>query len=572
MLRNLTLSFGSRAFTGLMFALLALAAARAASAREDGSDLVLRHGLFYVAPGKAPVAGSLVVRGGRIFFLGSDAKAELLVEPGAHQIELGGRAVTAGLIDSHFHLAGFGDSLSWLQLGSTRSYDEVVGRARAAAAKLPAGSWLRGRGWDQSLWPVRHLPTNQLLDEAVPDHPAILVRVGGHAALLNQRALQRLGIDESTPDPVGGRYVRDDHGRLTGLVLDEAYQAILARLPKPDRREIARRILLAARRAASMGLSAVTDMGVANGVEEATYDVLKELALSDRLPVRVAVFLHLPTPDLDAWLARGPFVDPQRRIIIRGVKLYADGAMGSRGAALIEPYSDAPHDVGVLRLTSDEIEAVCRKAMQHGFQLAVHAIGDRANLVVLDGYERCFGGVPRPELRFRVEHVQEARLQDIQRLARLGAIASMQPVHATSDMRWAEERLGKRRLEGAYAWRRVLAAGAHLVLGSDAPSDNPDPRMGIYAAVTRQDLNGKSDRGWLPGQRLTRQEALAGYTSEGAWGLFLENDLGTLDIGKLADVVVWGQDIMKVPARDIPRAPVDFTIVGGRIVYQRGDT
>jgi len=551
---------------------LAIAGARGASAVEDGPTLVLCHGQFYVGPTLDPVTGSLVVRNGHIAFVGSDQEAEAMAGADARQIELNGRAVTAGLIDSHFHLAEFGDALSWLRLHGTRRYSELVDEVRAAAAKLPAGTWIRGRGWDQSLWKQHEFPNNEGLSAAVPDHPVFLARVDGHAALLNRRAFETLNIDDSTPDPVGGRFLRDAAGHLTGMVQDNAYDAIQARLPKPDRDEVARRILLAAHHAASMGLTTVTDMGVEEGLEETTYDVMRQLALSDRLPVRVAVFLHLPDAERREWLARGPFIDPERRIIIRGVKLFADGAMGSRGAALIEPYSDAPHDLGLLRLTSDEIEAVCQQAMRHGFQLAVHAIGDRANLVVLDAYERCFHGTPHPELRFRIEHVQELRLQDIDRLARLGVIASMQPVHATSDMRWAEQRLGTRRLQGAYAWRRVLNAGARLVLGSDAPSDDPDPRDGIHAAVTRQDVDGNPAGGWLPEQRLTRREALAGYTESGAWGLFLDKDIGTLAVGKLADLVVWGQDIMKVPPAAIPGVPVDLTIVGGHVVYQRGDS
>lgn len=551
---------------------LLVATAHPASAGADAPTLVLRHGLFYASPAADPVAGSLVVRGGRIAFLGPDPEAEAMAGSGARQIDLGGRAVTAGLIDSHFHLAEFGDALSWLQLNGTRSYQQLIEEVRAAAAKLPAGTWIRGRGWDQSLWQQRELPNHQALSAAVPDHPVFLARVDGHAALLNRRAFEVLQIDDSTPDPVGGRYLRDAAGHLTGVVQDAVYDAIQARLPKPDRDEVARRILLAAHRAVSMGLTTVTDMGVEEGLEETTYDVMRQLALSDRLPVRLAVFLHLPAADRQEWMERGPFVDPDLRIVIRGIKMFADGAMGSRGAALIEPYADAPQDLGLLRLTSDQIDAVCQQAMRHGFQLAVHAIGDRANLVVLDAYERCFKGVPHPELRFRIEHVQEARLQDIDRLARLGVIASMQPVHATSDMRWAEQRLGARRLQGAYAWRRVLNAGARLVLGSDAPSDDPDPRDGMHAAITRQDLDGNPAGGWLTDQRLTRREALAGYTENGAWGLFLDQDIGTLTVGKLADLVVWGQDIMKVPPAAIPHVPVDLTLVGGRVVYQRGDS
>jgi predicted amidohydrolase YtcJ len=289
----------------------------------------------------------------------------------------------------------------------------------------------------------------------------------------------------------------------------------------------------------------------------------------------VAIFVTDDPLLLSRWFERGPRSDPEARFLMRGIKLYADGALGSRGAALVEPYADDPGNVGLLVSGSDHLAAVCRRAAAAGFQVGIHAIGDRGNLVTLDALERCFGR-PRPELRFRVEHAQVMRPQDIARLARLGVIASMQPTHATSDMPWADERLGDGnqadpgRLAGAYAWRSVLEAGGRLALGSDFPVESADPRLGLYAAVTRQDLAGDPPGGWLPEQRLTREEALRGFTLDAAWSLFLDEEIGSLEVGKRADLVVLGKDLMAVPAEEIPEVPVDLTLVEGRIVHRRG--
>jgi predicted amidohydrolase YtcJ len=258
-------------------------------------------------------------------------------------------------------------------------------------------------------------------------------------------------------------------------------------------------------------------------------------------------------------------------VTVRGIKLYADGALGSRGVALIEPYVDDPGNLGLLITGEDHIAEVARRALETGFQVGVHAIGDRGNLVTLDGMEAAFGGEPHPEARFRVEHAQVMRLQDIERCARLGIVFSYQPRHATSDMDWAGERVGERRLQGAYAWRKALDAGGRLALGSDFPVEPADPRLGLYAAVTRQDPDGQPAGGWFPEERLTREEALRGFTLDAAWSLFLDEEVGSLEVGKRADLVIFGRDLMSVPASDIPDVPIDFTLVDGEIVYRGGE-
>ncbi|HEY0511719.1 MAG TPA: amidohydrolase [Thermoanaerobaculia bacterium] len=542
----------------------AIFAAPRASHGEDGADLILRHGVFYPVQPPGRIEGSLAVRGGRIVYLGPDAGAAALRGPQTRVIELAGRAVTPGLIDAHSHLGGLGEALEEVDLVGTTTYDEVVRRVREAAVRLPAGSWVRGRGWDQNRWPEKRFPTHEALSAAVPDHPVWLERVDGHAALVNARAMQILGIGAAIQDPTGGRFLRDEAGRPTGVLVDNAKGLEEGRLPAPSDEDRRRTLRLAARHCVEVGLTTVTDMGIGDGEYQA-YSALKK---SGELPLRAAVFIADDKDLLARWFARGPEIDPDARLTVRGVKLYVDGALGSRGAALLEPYSDDPNNLGLLVSTGDHLEEVSRQAAAKGFQIAIHAIGDRGGLVALDAMERALGG-PRPAARFRLEHSQVLRLQDIERMARLGIVASMQPTHATSDMPWAGERVGERRLAGAYAWRKVLDAGGRLALGSDFPVESADPRLGLYAAVTRQDLQGNPPGGWRPEERLTREEALRGFTLDAAWSLFLDQEVGSLEVGKRADLTVFARDPMTVPAIEIPRAEIDYTVVAGKVVYER---
>jgi predicted amidohydrolase YtcJ len=545
---------------------LAAAASPGPSFAEDGADLILRHGVFYPVQPPGQVEGSLAVRGGRIVYLGPDAGAEPLRGPRTRVIDLAGRAVTPGLIDAHSHLAGLGQALQQVDLVGTASFEEVVGRVREAASHVPPGTWVGGRGWDQNDWPEKRFPAHDALSAAVPDHPVWLTRIDGHAALLNARAMEILGIGATVQDPAGGRFLRDAAGRPTGVLIDNAMDVVAGRVPEPSLEDRLRALRLAARHCVERGLTAVTDMGIGDG----DYRAYSALRQAGELPLRAALFLTDDAALLSRWFERGPEVDPEARLTVRGVKLYIDGALGSRGAALIEPYDDDPGNLGLLVSTGAHLEDVSRSALAKGFQVGIHAIGDRGGLVVLDALERALGG-PRPEARFRLEHAQVLRVQDVERLARLGVIASMQPTHATSDMPWAGDRVGEARLAGAYAWRKVLNAGGRLALGSDFPVESADPRLGLYAAVTRQDLQGNPPGGWLPGERLTREEALRGFTLDAAWSLFLDGEVGSLEVGKRADLVVFARDPMKVPEAEIPRAEIDYTLVDGQVVYERGN-
>jgi predicted amidohydrolase YtcJ len=555
-------------FTSVLWIVLLVVVAAGASRpslAEDGADLILRHGVFYPVQPPGRVEGSLAVRGGRIVYLGPDAGAEKLRGSQTRILDLAGRAVTPGLIDAHSHFMGLGRSLQEVDLVGTATYDEVIARVREAAGRAPAGSWIRGRGWDQNDWPEKAFPTHQALSAAVPDHPVWLTRIDGHAALVNARAMEILGLSAATQDPSGGRFLRDAAGEPTGVLVDNAMRVAAGKLPEPSLADREHALRLAARHCAALGLTTVTDMGIG----DADYRAYAALRQAGELPLRAAVFLTDDDALLSRWFARGPEIDPEARLQARGVKMYIDGALGSRGAALIEPYSDDPGNLGLLVSTGAHLEEVARRALAAGFQVAIHAIGDRGGLIALDAMERALGG-PRPEARFRLEHAQVLRLQDIERLARLGIIASMQPTHATSDMPWAKDRLGEARLAGAYAWRKVLNAGGRLALGSDFPVESADPRLGLYAAVTRQDLQGNPPGGWFPGERLTREEALRGFTLDAAWSLFLDKEVGSLEAGKRADLVVFARDPMTIPAAEIPRAEIDYTLVGGQVVYERG--
>ncbi|HYN20794.1 MAG TPA: amidohydrolase [Thermoanaerobaculia bacterium] len=546
---------------------VALLAAARPSYAEDGADLILEHGVFYPVQPPGPIEGSLAIRGGRIVYLGPDAGAASFRGPRTKSIDLAGRTVTPGLIDAHSHLVGLGQALAAVDLTAASTFEEIVRRVREAATKVPAGTWVGGRGWDQNLWPDKEFPTHEALSAAVPDHPVWLTRVDGHAALVNAKAMEILKIDANVQDPSGGRFLRstgDGQGRPTGVMIDNAMDTVGSRLPAPTVQDRERELRAAAKHCLERGLTTVTDMGV-GAAEVAAYTNLRH---AGELPLRSALFLGDDEQWLSMWFERGPQIDPEARLLIRGVKLYVDGALGSRGAALLEPYSDDANNLGLLVSSGDHLADVSRRAVQAGFQVGIHAIGDRGGVVAIDAMERALGG-PKPEARFRLEHTQILRVQDIARMAKLGIIASMQPTHATSDMPWADERLGERRLEEAYAWRKVLDAGGRLALGSDFPVESADPRLGLYAAVTRQDLSGQPAGGWLPGERLTREEALRGFTLDAAWSVFLEKEVGSLEVGKRADLVVFARDVMKVPEKEIPQVEVDYTLVDGKVAYER---
>jgi predicted amidohydrolase YtcJ len=499
---------------------------------------------------------------GRIVAVGT-RRAVLANAGGAPVHDARGATVVPGLIDAHAHLMGLGYALMRADLVGTGSKAEVIERLRAFEAALPEGAWLLGRGWDQNDWPEKSFPTAADLDAAFPARPVWLERIDGHAGWANSAALRRVERDlagEWQPD--GGRIVRDG-SRPTGVFVDAATALVDAVVPPADaafRAEALHRALAAA---ASVGLTGVHDMGTS----VADLDLYRSFADEARLSLRVVAYADGDSAALEQLCRSGAYRDPTGRVRMAGVKFYADGALGSRGAALKAPYSDDHGNRGLLVTPPEELLEAMRKARRCGAQVATHAIGDRGNRLVLDDYAAVLGDAAAGDHRWRVEHAQIVSVEDIADFARLHAIASMQPTHATSDMPWAEARLGRERLAGAYAWRRFLQSNVRLALGSDFPVESVDPRLGLYAAVTRQDLAGRPPGGWLPDQKLTPVEALRGFTVDAAWAAFMENEVGRLAPGLRADFVLLEEDPLAAPAARLPAMRVLSTWVDGARVY-----
>lgn len=502
---------------------------------------------------------TVIMEGDVIAWVGPTFEADL---DGARSIDVAGAMIIPGLVDAHAHLSGLGQALENVDLVGTTSYEEVIRRLQAMAATLPAGEWVKGRGWDQNDWEEQGFPTREDLDRAIPDHPVAATRIDGHALLANSRALELAGIDDSTSDPEGGSIIRDGDGRATGVFIDNAMDLIGEVIPQGTREDHKRQLERAVQTAAAAGLTGVHDAGVS----QETIDILLELAEEGRLPIRVYGMLSDNNALLSSWYERGPLLGAGGdRVTVRSIKLYADGALGSRGAALHEPYSDASDQTGLLVSSPDHIASIARAARQHGFQVGAHAIGDRGSTIVIDAYEQA-GAVP--DDRFRIEHLQVVRLEDLDRVRAMGVIASMQPTHATSDMPWAEQRLGPERIKGGYAWRSVLDTGIPLAFGSDFPVEEVSPFLGLHAAATRQDLDGHPPGGWTPDEKVSIREAIHGFTEGAAYAAFAEDRRGRIDPGKQADFVVLDRNLLEIEPREIPRTKVIFTVTGGEIVYE----
>ncbi len=520
------------------------------------ADMLIRGARIYTVDPARPIASALAVRDGRIVAVGEDLEA--LVGPKTRRIDARGACVIPGLIDSHVHMESLGELLETFDFRNAESIAEIVEQVRREAARRPAGEWIQGKNWDQTNW-GGSFPTADELSRAVPEHPVYLTRVDGHAAWVNRKALEIAGITAATPDPPGGKILRDARGNPTGILIDRAQALVASKIPPPGKDALRRRLARAARECARLGLTTVHDAGVSAEVLEA----YRELIRRRELPIRVYAMIGGEGRLWREYLERGPEIG--ERLTVRSIKLMADGAMGSRGAAFFEPYSDDPGNTGLLMLTREDIERVARRAVERGFQVNTHAIGDRANRIVLDAYAAVLGG--RNDRRFRIEHAQVVAPEDFERFARYSIIASMQATHATSDMRWAEARVGPERVKGAYAWRRFLSLGVPVANGSDFPVEDPNPLWGFYAAITRQDHQGNPPGGWFPEQRMTRQEALESWTIRGAYAAFEEDRKGSLTPGKYADFVVLSADIMTIPPPEILKTRVLMTVVGGEIVY-----
>ena len=527
---------------------------------------VVHNARVYTVDAQNPTAEAFAVDEGRLVAVGSEADV-LAAYPDWDRRDLDGLTVIPGLIDAHAHLMGLGESLLQADLVGTTSKAEIVERLRAFAVDLPEGAWLSGRGWDQNDWgDGEPFPTRADLDAAFPDVPVLLRRIDGHAVWANTAALRAAGLDpeaEAPADPEGGASIRDEAGRPTGVFVDNAIGLVSRAVPEADEAFYAEALTRALDETTKYGLTGVHEAGTPLAV----IDLYREFAASGRFPLRNYAMI---TPgEIAAFCAAHPegVREADDRLVVRSVKVYADGALGSRGAALLDGYADDPGNHGLLFQPDETLQATVEQAMRCGLQVNTHAIGDRANRQVLDAYEAAIEATGGARGRHRVEHSQILALDDIERFARLGVIASVQPTHATSDMPWAEDRIGDRAV-GAYAWRRLVDAGARLALGSDFPVERVDPLLGFHAAVTRQDAENAPAGGWYGNQVLTREEALRGFTLDAAYAAFMEDEVGSLEVGKRADFVVLSADLMAVPPEAILDTHVVQTVLGGETVYE----
>jgi predicted amidohydrolase YtcJ len=531
--------------------------------------LVLRNALVHTVDPKRPRAEAVAVRGNRIVAVGSNADVQPFVGSRTRVLDLAGRTVVPSFEDSHAHFLGIGFARLDVDLVGTRSYAEVLERVAAALKGRRPGEWLRGRGWHEGKWAapapgaVRGFPTHAALSAISPDNPVVLERADGHASLANARAMALAGVSHATKAPAGGEIIRGASGDPTGVFVDNAQG--LVEPPERSAGEVRRALDLAMDECLAKGVTSLTDAGAGTDV----LALYREAAAAGRLHTRLYVMAAgLPTMRAMGRPEIGP---PGSFLTIRAVKLYADGALGSRGAALLEPYSDDPGNSGLLVTPPGEILEAARFALAHGFQMGTHAIGDRANRIVLDAYEKALAEHPEAkDPRFRIEHAQVLDAADIPRFGRLGVLAAIQGIHCPSDRPWAPKRVGEARVkEGAYVWRKLLDAGARIMNGTDAPVEDVSPIQNFHATVTRQDANGQPPGGFDPDQKLTRAEALRTMTLDPAYGSFAEAEKGSIEVGKLADLVVLSQDILSVPDDALMGTEVLATIVDGKVLYQK---
>jgi len=545
---------------------LVVGASLPATAQQTVADLVVTNGRIYTADAARPVVDAMAIRGGRVVFVGDRAGAKALTGAATQVLDLDGQTVIPGMTDAHAHVLGLGQSLRNVDLVGTTSYDAVIARVVERAMQTPKGEWIIGRGWDQNDWGDTRWPSHEALSRAVPDHPVYLERVDGHAAVVNALAMQRAGLTRATKDPSGGQIIRDARGEPIGVLVDNAQSLVERSIPAATRAQVKGMIAAAITEMHRWGLTGVHDAGAS----AQTLELYEELGREGALDMRLYAMISDHAPTLEAWFRRGPQSGLfDGRLWVRSIKLYQDGALGSRGAALLEPYSDDASTSGLLVSAPAHIREVADRALVAGFQVNTHAIGDRGNRLVLDAYQAALAARATADHRFRVEHAQILHSDDIPRFAALGVIPSMQASHQTSDMYWAGNRLGETRLRGAYAWRSLLETGTIIPNGSDFPVEYVDPLISFKASVSRQDAKGWPVGGWFPEQRMTREEALKSMTIWPAYAAFQERELGSLTPGKHADFVVLDQDLLRIPDAMLSQVRVRSTWFAGRKVYER---
>ncbi len=527
--------------------------------------LALVGGVIHTLDPAQPRATALAIAGDRIVAVGSDEEITARVGSGTKVIDLAGKVVLPGLADGHVHIFGVGSKGRILDLSGTRSIKQVVEKVAAAAKSSSGGTWIQGRGWDQNDWGTGGaFPTARDLDAATSDLPVVLRRIDGHAVWANSKAMAMAGVTRETRDPPGGRVLRNASGP-SGVFIDNAMALIEGAVPPPTASELRRAYFLGEREALKSGLTQIHEMGI--GRPELA--ILRDLDQAGELKIRVYAMLDGSVEDLDALLGAGPRVpeaSSKSKLTVRGVKFFLDGALGSRGAALLAPYSDDPKSSGLILTDEQLFEARVRTCKERGYQVATHAIGDRANRITLDVYERVFGQSATRD-RPRVEHAQVLARDDISRFAQLGVIASMQPTHATSDMPWAEKRVGADRIGGTYAWRSLMVAGATLTAGSDAPVEDISVIGGLYAAIHRQSQDEFMAEPWRGEEALAPVQAVRAFSQNAAYASFREGEVGRVAAGMVADLTVLDVDPLTADAAKLSRGTAALTVVGGELSF-----
>jgi predicted amidohydrolase YtcJ len=536
--------------------------------RAEDVDLLLTNGNVYTVSEKQPHAEAIAVKGGRIVFVGSNEGAKKFHS--ARTVDLHEHTVVPGLTDSHCHIFGIGQRELGLNLEGSNTLDEFLAKVKERVAQTPRGKWITGRGWIETFWKPPQFPIQEDLDKIARDNPVFLTRADGHAAIGNSAALKIANIDKNTPDPFGGQILKDKKtGEPTGMVLDNAQDLIAKHIPRPTQAEREQALLRGIEREISLGWCEIQNAGS----DKQDIALIRRAFESGTAKIRFVNAVYGPGEDAERFLKEGSTIGAfDHHFTQRTIKVVFDGALGSRGAALLKPYNDAPETSGFLTAKREELLPMFEEALRRGIQVETHAIGDRANRVILDLYEQALKAVPPEdrkirEPRWRVEHAQIVDPADITRFAKLGVIASMQPSHAISDLFFAPARLGMDRLVGAYAWKSFLDSGTIICGGSDAPVERGEPMIEFYAAVSRKSIRGESGEGWHPEQAVSREEALKMFTLWPAYAVFEEEEKGSIEAGKLADFTVLSRDIMQIPAPEILKTRAETTVIGGEIVY-----
>jgi predicted amidohydrolase YtcJ len=550
------------------------------TAGSEPATLVLTNANVYTLDAARPHAEAICIAGNRISRVGTAAEARGCVGERTRVVDLCGATVVPGWTDAHYHLGGVGWREMRLNLAGTPSAVALAQAVAERVAKAQPGEWIQGRGWIETHWKPAQFPSRATIDPVSPRNPVFVERADGHAVLVNSAALRLAGITASTPDPPGGRILRDAQGEATGMLIDRAEDLVTPIIPEPTETQERAAFLLGGERSVKLGLTMIHDAGrMSRGesVDWADVERLRDLYRDGQFKLRVYKSIIGPGDGAHRLLRDGPVLgDANGRLTVRTIKLQIDGALGSRGAALLEPYSDEPATKGLFRREDAEVQPLLERALKRGIQLEVHAIGDHANRHVLDLYEQAFARVPRAaravaEPRWRIEHAQIVHPDDRARFVKLGVIPSMQPSHAIGDLYFAPSRLGLARLDRAYSWRSFIDLGLPVPGGSDAPVERGEPMIEYYAAVARKDLAGKSGEGWHPEQAVGRLDALKMFTVWPAYAAFAEKDLGTIEAGKLADLTVLSADILEIPEADILKTTAVMTLIDGEIVHSALD-